>query len=70
MSKVKVALGAFVLALALAGCDVSNGQRCEREGDRHINKDDRVYYCQKVINVDGSRPLVWVQQAPLTPDRP
>lgn len=70
MSKVKMALGAFVLALALAGCDVKNGQPCEREGDRHINKDDRVYYCQKVINADGSTPMIWVQQAPLTPDRP
>lgn len=70
MNRVKIVLGAAVLALALAGCDVSNGGQCEREGSRHINKDNRVYYCQKVINTDGSTPLIWVQQAPLTPDRP
>jgi hypothetical protein len=59
------ALAAVVLALVLAGCDITPGGRCDQLGSKHTNKNGYSYTCS---DVGGKR--IWRQDAPLTPDRP
>lgn len=47
MTRTKVWIGAALLALALAGCDVGRGAACDQVGSQHTNKDGKLYTCAK-----------------------
>ena len=70
MKKIGPWVGAAALALVLAGCDVTPGGRCDQEGSKATNKDGTAYTCQSIPREDGKKVRVWVQDGPLTPDRP
>lgn len=64
-------VGAAVLALALAACDVTSGTSCNQEGSKATNKDGSTYTCETLINPDGTPgKRVWRPDAPLKKDRP
>lgn len=58
------------LAFSLTACPASNitpGGKCSAEGSKHTNEDGYSYTCRVNPN-NGVK--VWMQDQPLTPDRP
>lgn len=64
VNKIRIILGAAALALVLAGCFFTPGGSCDQLGSKHSSK-GQTYTCSKV-----GEKRIWVQDAPLTPDRP
>lgn len=70
MRRLIVAVTAAALTFTLTACDVTPGGRCDQAGSKATNKNGYTYTCQEVTRQDGKKANVWVQDAPLTPDRP
>lgn len=70
MRMLSISVGAAALAIVLAACpggDITPGGRCDQIGSRHTNSNGYSYTCE--YNTTHKFNW-WVQDQPLTPERP